>query len=312
MNLRRLRLSLTVLILGSAFATFADASEFGVGTYRPGLMDLFAGYLPPPGTTLVKNYFLFQNASTDARTPDGRFGGHAHTLTYTAATFAGHLTKLSLLGTYWGFGTIIQFRIADQTLRTGPVGGPRTLQTSTAGGLGDLIVAPLLLGWNFGQFHLVAGLDFYAPTGSYVRKRIINIGTNRWAVEPDVGITWMDEERHRQLSLFVGYTINRENTATHYRSGDEFHADFVAAQHFRNSLILGVAGYAVQQTTADSGSGAMFGAYRGRVIGLGPLIGWTFALGKLPINFSGKYVFEFDAQNRSTGDELWLTGNFRF
>lgn len=300
------------MLVMPALGTTVSASEFGIGTYRPGLMDLFAGYLAPPGTTLVKTYFLFQDAGAKAVARNDRFEAVAHTVTYTSAVFAAHVTSLRILGSYWGFGAIAQFRIASQSLKVGPAGELPPPQTSTIGGLGDLILLPVMLNWNWGQFHLMTALAFYAPTGSYDRQRIINIGTNRWAVEPDVGLTWMDEERGREASLFVGYTVNRENAATHYQSGDEFHADFVLAQHLANGVVLGVAGYAVQQTTADTGPSAVFGPFRGRVLGLGPLIGKTVGLWELPVNFTLKYDFEFAAQNRSSGNELWLTAALRF
>src|SRR6185437_7897415 len=186
--------------------------------------------------TLVKNYFLFQDASAKAFAQNGHIEAKTHTVTYTSAVFAAHITSLSILGSYWGFGAITQFRIASQSLKIGPTGGLPSPKTSTVGGLGDLLLAPVMLNWKWGQFHLATALVFYAPIGSYERQRIINIGTNRWSVEPDVGLTWMDEESRRQASLFAGYTVNRENTASHYRSGDEFHADFVFAQHLPKGL----------------------------------------------------------------------------
>jgi hypothetical protein len=73
-----------------------------------------------------------------------------------------------------------------------------------------------------------------------------------------------------------------------------------------------MAGYALQQTTADTGSGASFGPYRGRVLALGPLFGKTLAFWKLPFNFTLKYDFEFAAHNRSSGNERWLTASTRF
>src|SRR5579863_3973791 len=93
----------------------------------------------------------------------------------------------------------------------------------------------------------------YAPTGSYDRHRIIDIDLNRWALETDVGFTWMNENGGRQASAFAGYTINRTNGATDYHSGDEIRFDFVVAQHLPRGFVLGMAGYALQQTTADSG-----------------------------------------------------------
>lgn len=303
----------SAVIVAQIVATIpARASEYGVGSYRPGEVDLFAGMLPAPGGVLVKNYFMFQDASLTVQPNNAPVRVHARTITYTDATFMTYTTPWRLLGANWGVAAIAQTRIADQKMRTTLIGGPTSSQQSTVGGFGDLIVSPLMLNWNFAKFHLVGALMCYAPAGSYDRRRIIDIGLNRWSVEPDVGVTWMDPETGRHASLFAGYTINAENPSTHYLSGQEFHADFVLAQHLPHGLVAGVAGYAVQQTTADSGSGANLGAFKGRVIGLGPLAGITVPIFKSPISFSFKYDFEFAAQNRSTGDELWLTAAIRF
>ena len=275
-------------------------------------MDLFSGYLSTPGTTIAKNYFLFQDANNNSITSNGRFAGDAHTVSYTDATFVAHTSNFSLLGAYWACGALLQERISDQSLRTGPVGHLGAAQNLTIGGLGDLEVMPEMLSWTFGNFHVMEALAFYAPTGSYEAQRIINIGDNRWALEPDFGVTWMDPEKGRHLSIFTGYTINADNTATHYHSGQEFHTDFVAAQHLPMGFILGAAGYLLQQTTPDTGSGAVFGPYEGRVLGLGPLVGKSFEIGSVPLTVTAKYDFEFAAANRSTGNELWLTMGVRF
>jgi hypothetical protein len=289
----------------------ASGSEYGVSTYRPGLMDLYPGILPPPGTTIVKDLFLFQDASAAVVTEDGRVEVNTHTVTYTDAVFAAYVTKLHVLGANWAFGTIQMLRIASQSAAAGPHGGPLREQTSTIGGLGDGIFIPGMLSWNFGQFHLMSALTFYAPTGSYVPKRIINTGLNRWAIEPDLGLTWLDHAG-REASLYLGYTVNTRNPADDYYSGQEFHADFAIAQYFANGFLFGMAGYAFQQTTADRGSGAILGPFKGRVIGLGPLVGQTVAIREMPIHFTFKYDFEFAEQNRSFGDELWLTAGVSF
>jgi hypothetical protein len=288
------------------------ASEYGVGSYRPGTLDLFAGTLPAPGGVLVKNYFLFQDASLDAQPENAPLRVHTRTVTYTNATFVVYTTPLRILGANWGVSVLTQTRIADQTLRVTVIGGPTSTERSTVGGFGDLIVSPLMLNWNFSKFHLLGALMLYAPTGSYDRRRIIDIGLNRWAIEPDLGVTWLDNETGRHASLFAGYTINAENPSTHYVSGNEFHVDFVLAQHLPHGLVAGIAGYAVQQTTPDSGSGATLGSFKGRVIGLGPLAGVTVPIWKAPVSFSFKYDFEFAAQNRSTGNALWMTASLRF
>lgn len=273
-------------------------SEFGVSTYRPGMMDLFPGCLPPPGATMLKSYFLYQDDNGVADNRELRM--QAHTVSGTRAFFAGHVTDVRVLGSNWAFAATGQVRLSQQSMVLKPAGFPLVSKNSTVGGLGDLILIPGMFSWKVGPLHLLAALSGYVPTGSYHQKRIINIGTNRWAVEPDAGLTWIGSETGREVSLFAGYTINLRNSATDYRSGDEFHADFALAQHFPRGLVIGATGYTLQQTTKDSGSGAIFDAYRGRVIALGPLVSKTVEIAELPISFTLKYDFEFAARNRST------------
>jgi hypothetical protein len=273
-------------------------------------MDLFAGDLPAPGTNLAKTYFMYQD--TDSLADNGRFRATASTASYTQALYLGRVTHLYILGAHYGFAAIVQTRLAQQELKLGPVGFAPMQKNLTIGGLGDLILVPLMLNWDLASFHLVSALAVYAPTGSYDSSRIINIGLNRWAIEPDFGLTWMDPETGRHASVFAGYTVNSRNSATDYRSGDEFHADFAAAQYLPHGFVAGVSGYAVQQTTPDTGSGAIFGGYRGRVLALGPLVGKTIQLANVPICLTLKYDFEFAAQNRSTGNALWLSAGLMF
>ena len=55
------------------------ASEFGVSTYRPGIMDLSSGMLPPPGHLVFKDLFLFFDASAKAVSEDRMIEAHANT-----------------------------------------------------------------------------------------------------------------------------------------------------------------------------------------------------------------------------------------
>ncbi len=184
-GIARLRLAASTIMLALIVVCgVSQASEYGVGTYRPGQVDLFAGVLPAPGTFLVKDYFLFEDANLGARPVNAPLQVHTHTITYTDATFVAYTTPWRIFGANWAVAAIAQTRIADQTLRVTPTGGPASSQRLTVGGFGDLIVTPLMLNWNFSKFHLVSALMFYAPTGTYNRSRIINVGLNRWSSSP--------------------------------------------------------------------------------------------------------------------------------
>jgi hypothetical protein len=71
---------------------------------------------------------------------------------------------------------------------------------------------------------------------------------------------------------------------------------------------VGFVGYAFQQLTGDSGSGARLGDFKGRVFGIGPQIGHMFEAWE---GYSGyanlKGYKEFSAENRAEGWTVWLT-----
>jgi hypothetical protein len=68
-----------------------------------------------------------------------------------------------------------------------------------------------------------------------------------------------------------------------------------------------VAGYAFQQITDDSGQSPVLGAFRSRVLGAGPQVGYIFPVGDMK-GFLGLRVYgEFDASNRPSGWNSWLT-----
>jgi hypothetical protein len=273
-------------------------------------MDLLGGIMAPPGSLVFKNYFLFWDASARVFTNGIEVKNDAKV--YADLLQSVYVTHTKILGADYGFSLLIPFVIGTLHARHSLPNGPTFFnQTTTVGGLGDVIATPLALHWHWGRFHLLTAGSTYAPSGSYDRNRLMNIGKNRWSFEPDVGLTWFDQENGREASAFIGYTVNLENTATSYKSGDEFHADFALAQRLRG-FVFGMAGYAFQQTTRDSGPGALLGGFFGRVIALGPLAGYRFRVGKAAISLNAKYEFEFADQNRLAGNALWLTGKLQF
>lgn len=60
-------------------------------------------------------------------------------------------------------------------------------------------------------------------------------------------------------------------------------------------------------TTGDGGSGDRVGPFQGRVASIGPLVGYTFKAGEVPITLSGRWFYEFDVDNRVTGNSAFLT-----
>ena len=72
-------------------------------------------------------------------------------------------------------------------------------------------------------------------------------------------------------------------------------------------VFVGFVGYAYQQITDDFGQPAVLGGFRSRVLGIGPQIGYIFPIGDNQAFLGLKGYGEFDAANRPSGWNTWLT-----
>jgi len=63
--------------------------------------------------------------------------------------------------------------------------------------------------------------------------------------------------------------IQFENTATNYKTGDEFHFEWAIGREIATGFVLGIVGYDYRQITGDTGSGATLGPFKGRVDAVG-------------------------------------------
>jgi hypothetical protein len=284
------------------------AAEGGSGLYILGSQGPLAGYMPPPGFYLRHDdYFYHGNASVVP------LGGNVNL--NAKARFFLDFTTLTLVTPYkifngdYGFGAV--FPVGTVTVKaTADILEPINLNASrqkTDSGYADMIVYPAILGWHLDSLHIVTSLGVFIPTGSYKRGRIANIGKNHYALDPGVGVTWLDADYGLEISSWIGYTINFENKKIHYRTGGEFHAEFFLGKNLGKSLQIGLVNYMYNQLTADSGRGALLGPFKGHVIGLGPSVFYNFELKGTPISLNARYYKEFDVRHRLKGEAAFIT-----
>ncbi len=204
---------------------------------------------------------------------------------------------------------------ADVTLTTADGRSRRFVGSGTRFGatsfstenMGDAIASGLV-GWHQGSWHYTTGVNVYMPTGEYHKSDPVNAGRNYWAIEPNAAFTYLNMENGREFSAIAGWTFNDENRATDYDTGDELHLEWAAIQHLSKYAYVGLAGYAYQQTSGDSGDGAKLGAFKGQALAVGPVLGATLPLGgtrELVLNL--RYYDELDTENRLQGDVLFMT-----
>ena len=158
---------------------------------------------------------------------------------------------------------------------TGPLGlrtfGPFNFKTGDTNlALGDTAFAPLVLGWNAGNFHWNVGVFGFAPTGDYSKKQLANTSLNHWAVMNRIAGTYYNPKTGWQVNGAAIYSVNWENPATDYETGNILNLDGAIVKNF-GRWGVGAVGYAMIQTTGDSGSGARLGSFESRVFGAGPI-----------------------------------------
>jgi hypothetical protein len=79
------------------------------------------------------------------------------------------------------------------------------------------------------------------------------------------------------------------------------------SQFLSKQVFVGFVGYAYQQITDDFGQNPVLGGFRSRVLGIGPQLGYIFPVGDMQGFLGVKAYGEFDAANRASGWNTWLT-----
>jgi len=171
---------------------------------------------------------------------------------------------------------------------------------------GDLAPFAELL-WNHGVNNYMAYVTGNVPVGDYNPTRIPNIGLGHGAIDIGGAYTYFDPAAGIEISGVAGLTYNFRNPDTHYRSGVDFHFDWGASHYITKQLFVGIAGYAYQQITDDSGQNPILGGFRSRVFGVGPQIGYSFPVGDMQGSLNLRGYGEFGAANRPSGWNTWLT-----
>jgi len=293
-----LAMLLGVVVLG---ATRAYAGEGGGSRYLPGFLDTMSGVLQPPGWYADLKVISY-SATTSRAAMSGQPTLDLRLHDAIEIGLVRQVTDYRLWGSYYAWEVLLPWETPHLEGRTNGV-----LQfNERTSAEDDLILVPLLLGWHYGDSHQRAQFVIYTNWGNYNVNRILNTGRNSWALEADYAFTYYNLHNGWEVSVAPGYTVNFINPATHYLSGQELHVDYTVLQHFSPTAGAGLAGYYFQQTTGDSGAGAIFGPFKGRTEALGPILSYTIRNGNTPITLVGKYYSEFAVRNRFAGHSFWF------
>ncbi len=305
-----------------ALATTSRAEQGATGHYMPGSAASFVDAFPgKPGGLAVLDYFTYYDggASAGKQLP---FGGLLTTglgATIYADTIAAiYQMPCEVLGGGFACGVAVPWvwlEVEGQAQRIGPDGvpGPVFNVSDSANGIGDLTIIPFMLGWTniLPDLKVDARLSVYAPTGDYEVGAPDNIGKNFWTFEPGIMASWLSSKIGTEVSLYAGVDFNLENQDLDYTSGTSLHLDLTVAQHLPLAggfIGVGANVFYYEQLTGDSGADALLGGFKGRTIGVGPVLSYVkpFNHGKSQFLAELKWLPELDTKNRMEGDFIWF------
>jgi hypothetical protein len=190
---------------------------------------------------------------------------------------------------------------------TGPLGNVISgNRTDTITGIGDLYPTASLK-WNRGVDNFMVYLSGDLPVGAYRKDRLANLGIGHAAIDGGAGYTYFNPQTGYEFSVVSGLTYNFENTQNDYQNGIDWHVDWGASKFLTKDFHIGAVGYFYQQLTGDSGAGAVLGDFKSRVAGIGPQMGYLFPVGEMQGYLNLKGYWEFAAENRPEGFNVWAT-----
>jgi hypothetical protein len=172
--------------------------------------------------------------------------------------------------------------------------------------VGDLYPTATLR-WNRGVNNFMTYLTGDIPVGAYDPSRLANLGIGHGAIDAGGGYTYLNPATGNEFSGVAGFTYNFKNQDTQYQNGIDFHFDWGVSHFLSKQVFVGLVGYAYQQVTDDFGQNPVLGGFRSSVLGIGPQVGYIFPVGDMQGFLGVKAYGEFDASNRASGWNTWLT-----
>jgi hypothetical protein len=278
-------------LLGITLSATNLHAKQGGDQYPHGTEGFMAGAVPPPGDYLIVYGVDYRGSLTDNDGKEVIAGGDEIELTLDAISFRYiHVTNTKLFGGDFGFHVIAPFLTADLEIAG---------TTHSMSGLGDMVLDPFVA-WHYPNLHVVAGIDFFLPTGDFDKDEAINPGAGYWSIEPLVALTYLSDDGY-EASAKLMYNIKSENDYTDYESGDEFHMDYTLAKHSGNWK-YGIGGYYVQQIQDDEQNGETVEDNKRRSFAIGPQVKYDHK----NMSFIAKYQVETGNRNTFEGNRLNL------
>ncbi|WP_142781856.1 transporter [Agrobacterium sp. T29] len=239
--------------------------------------------------------------------------------------------SLNAVVDYNQFVYVTPFELGDMKFAVGAVVPLATVRQDAGGvtsretGLADILIQPLIVGWEQGNFHVAFVQGVFLPTGQYDPNSQVNIGRNTWAYQPQLSLGYIDPQGW-EATATLSYVTNSKNkdamisllnpTGADYRSGNELGIDFAVGYNFTPNFEIGLTGYYYKQLSDDKISDPasnqalqdFANGLRGQVAAIGIGARYLTSFGE----FYAHVDREFAARNRTQGTSAWIRWNIAF
>ena len=303
------RLLVVVLLLASGLGMargVAQATEGASSYYFPGSSTAFAVAVAPEPGFMAVSQTLFYSGRASKAVLGGRVNFALEADAFYEYMGGFYTFDEPVLGSRLQVGIVVPVGHADVEAA---LGSRRASENRT--GIGDTMISAALY-WQKGNFHYKLVESVFVPTGEYGTGDLANVGRNYWGFDTVLAVTWLNAATGTEISVAPGILFNTRNTATDYKSGNEFHVDFAVNQFLAQNLALGLHGYYFRQVSGDSGSGAKLGGFEGESFGVGPALLWMPKAGKSKLSVIAKWLHDVHQENRLHGGYEQLTVGVRF
>lgn len=231
---------------------------------------------------------------TDLRTGDGAaVPGDYSLAAVVSLTQLAYTVPHEILGVHYGFGVVVPVGVVTTTIDG---------RTDTSGGLGDLVVSPLMLQLPSVRTRDVQLLhkfvaDVFVPTGRYDRSTLTNLGRNAWSLNPFYAVTLIVRDRW-EVSARLHYIWTSENHAppaaygdvASIQSGQAVHLNAASSYAFTPEVRVGVSGYFLRQVTPSRIGGSRTRGDEEQVAAIGPGVELSFGEFHLVANAYGEFA----------------------
>jgi hypothetical protein len=297
------------LMLPSWRATGAEGAS---SLYLPGLVgDILVALPPEPGLAIAGSAYV-QTGSAGTAVLQGAVDLDLDLDIALGIVGATYSFETPWLGGIYTVGLAVPFGYANLDAEIQGPGGATSSVSADSFNISDIAFTPIQLNGSIGNFSFRFAETIIAPTGAYNVNKAVNLGRNYWGFDTTAASTYFNADIGTEVSIAPGILANTRNDDTNYKTGTEFHLDFMANQFLFESFAIGVRGYFYRQVTGDSGSGAVLGGFKGEAVGVGPGFIWLpkFAEGKLVVQ--GKWMTDVHSENRFDSDYATLTISWTF